>query len=873
DNDGDDFVHPKLSTHDEEAKDEENFDPFVQTPSEVENSDDESNDDASHGMNSGGEEGPDAEDDDEELYRDVNINLKDRGPREEEKEKSQSQQVLQRKKHPRPLVSLLASESAPTEEPMQTTQDLEEPSHQEFETGAIDDQNIAEISDLAEQADSRTSFNELIDTHVDFSAFLMNRLKVDTLTPELLAGPTYELMKGLCKSLVELEFFLKEVYKATTDHQKYITSVTKTKAADYGHIKWIEDLFYGFTVNKESARDVYSKHRIIAVTELQIVEWHDYKYLDWITIRSDDDKLYKFEEGDFKRLCIQDTEDMLLLLVQGKLTNLTVKERFAFNNKDKRNRLMRIDKLHKFSDGTLTDVRTALDDRLKWIQMQYLPQSIWRKSDKDRAAAMIQAIDKRLKTRRIMRSLERFVGGRLYEGDFRMLQRTILFIVCCSYLSRGQSLRIYRKLKDGGEGGLTGGLHGSVVSNVNVLSKVMAKNSVSNNKSGLSHSISVYMCFLSPEPILLIVEGTILRIRNENFDHLGSTSRQNNGGNYGTIMSKTQTDYGSGIARPKIKDKDNMQDVVLFYNGLDVPTRHILDSREAIPSKITADAKVTIQEMTKYSQKWHNGTLRTRSTKTSDGLAAIQVQLNNLGREIKKVNEKVYAAQVGCEQCKGPHYTKDCPLKEEGKTLEEAYYKQYTLSKFMSESEKRHEENSNLIKEIRASTDAAIRNQRASIKTLEIQIGQMSKVLQKRGFRCLPSSTETNLRDHVKSISTIVEADLYLIRRMGSSEYVESTGQNRTLMYETKQTTIPFLSCLNSYYCKEKKLRRDQVEDLMPTIEEGEVVEEFRARNDARMDLTERKEIDDVGGESTIWKFQSVGVLKPKMAVQYESCS
>ncbi|GJY89040.1 hypothetical protein Tco_0503668 [Tanacetum coccineum] len=54
-----------------------------------------------------------------------------------------------------------------------------------------------------------------------------------------------------------------------------------------------------------------------------------------------------------------------------------------------------------------------------------------------------------------------------------------------------------------------------------------------------------------------------------------------------------------------------------------------------------------------------------------------QAQLNNLGREIKKVNEKVYAAQVGCEQCKGPHYTKDCPLKEEGKTIEEAYYTQF----------------------------------------------------------------------------------------------------------------------------------------------------------------------------------------------------
>nr|GEW25768.1 hypothetical protein [Tanacetum cinerariifolium] len=71
--------------------------------------------------------------------------------------------------------------------------------------------------------------------------------------------------------------------------------------------------------------------RIIAVTKLKIVEWHSYKHLDWIMVRRDDDNLYKFKEGDFKRLRIQDIEDMLLLLVQGKLTNLTVKERFSFN--------------------------------------------------------------------------------------------------------------------------------------------------------------------------------------------------------------------------------------------------------------------------------------------------------------------------------------------------------------------------------------------------------------------------------------------------------------------------------------------------------------------------------------------------------------
>nr|GEU53970.1 hypothetical protein [Tanacetum cinerariifolium] len=256
---------------------------------------------------------------------------------------------------------------------------------------------------------------------------------------------------------------------------------------DYGHIKWIEDLvpramwiqqpidynryalwgvshwgrkrqqFYGYAVNQESALDVYSKRRIIAVTELKIVEWHDYKHLDWISVRRDDDQIYKFKEGDFKRLLLQDIEDMLLLLVQGKLSNLTVEERFDFNkrlnltkpdtyrtdlrrreaytaysnprgfiyqNKDKKNILMRIDELYKFSDETLNDVRKALDDRLKGIRMQYLPTTIWRRGDKDRAAAMIQAIEKMLKTMRILKSLEKYVGGRLLL-KFQVAQKKV----------------------------------------------------------------------------------------------------------------------------------------------------------------------------------------------------------------------------------------------------------------------------------------------------------------------------------------------------------------------------------------------------------------------------------------------------------------
>nr|GEY25712.1 hypothetical protein [Tanacetum cinerariifolium] len=71
--------------------------------------------------------------------------------------------------------------------------------------------------------DSRDSFKELMDTPLDFSVFMMNQLKVDTLAPELLDSPTFDLMKGSCKILVELEYFLEEVCKASTDQLDWNT--------------------------------------------------------------------------------------------------------------------------------------------------------------------------------------------------------------------------------------------------------------------------------------------------------------------------------------------------------------------------------------------------------------------------------------------------------------------------------------------------------------------------------------------------------------------------------------------------------------------------------------------------------------------------
>nr|GEV58218.1 hypothetical protein [Tanacetum cinerariifolium] len=312
------------------------------------------------------------------------------------------------------------SESALAEEPMQTTSQMEEPSHPKFDTGA-EDQPIVQSFQHPECKLTLAPFNELMDTPLDFSNFLINRLKVDTLTPELLVGPTYELMKASCKSLVELEYHLEEIFKATTDQldwvnpegassNKYTTSITKTKATDYGHIKWIEDLVPRTMWIEEPIG--YDKHALWgSPTEGVNRRVEDLQ----LGVKSYQKKL-NLTKPDSYRSGLKHKEAY---------TAYSNPRGFIYQNKDKRNRLMRIDELHKFSDGTLTDVRTALDDRLKGIRMQYLPQSIWRKNNKDILAAMFQAIDKRLKTRRIMRSLERFIGGRLYEGDFRMLQRTI----------------------------------------------------------------------------------------------------------------------------------------------------------------------------------------------------------------------------------------------------------------------------------------------------------------------------------------------------------------------------------------------------------------------------------------------------------------
>ncbi|GJQ89069.1 hypothetical protein Tco_0000208 [Tanacetum coccineum] len=189
--------------------------------------------------------------------------------------------------------------------------------------------------------------------------------KIENLTQEVLLGPAFRLLKGTCSSYAELEYNFEECYKALLEkldwenleggdypfdlskplplitrgnHQRvpfeffinndlkylqggiltmtYTTSTTKTKAAQEQRKS-----FYAFARGMQSRGDVYSTKRILAVTHVSVMRKHRYVYLEEIILRRADNALYRFKEGDFPQLRINDIEDMLLLVVQNQLTN------------------------------------------------------------------------------------------------------------------------------------------------------------------------------------------------------------------------------------------------------------------------------------------------------------------------------------------------------------------------------------------------------------------------------------------------------------------------------------------------------------------------------------------------------------------------
>nr|GEU73765.1 hypothetical protein [Tanacetum cinerariifolium] len=187
---------------------------------------------------------------------------------------------------------------------------------------------------------------------------------------------------------------------------------------------------------------LHNMDKIKAVNEVNLMKKHGYGYLQEIVVRRADNDLYKFKEGDFLRLRINDIEDMLLLVPgyseasrrsstwsrklpeedqrhQARKYQIRIRKRdpytpyqdpqgFIYVNDSERNMLMHSDELYNLGNGTLTRLQTLVIDITKNIQMEYLPKRIWSTLEKKRANNMIKAIDKQMKERRMMRSLEKF---------------------------------------------------------------------------------------------------------------------------------------------------------------------------------------------------------------------------------------------------------------------------------------------------------------------------------------------------------------------------------------------------------------------------------------------------------------------------------
>ena len=247
-----------------------------------------------------------------------------------------------------------------------------------------------------------------------------------------------------------------------------------------------------FYINRHTAprnkHMVISRKQILSVVKVETHPMYGYDYLTKIVLRRKDNKEYTISEGDFKYLHPYDFEDLFLLHLQGKLHHLTPKHRnilvraismwirslvirqrvedfqlgiesyqtqvnltrpnwnaskfnklpefsmiedqkaVVFKDRYEVPMLLRIDEVHKFSDGTLQLIEEALDYRIKEYKLyKSKPWSYtqdWTAKDLELSNKMMHAIRRRLKLRRIFRHLEAFVGGRELQGDYRLLQRT-----------------------------------------------------------------------------------------------------------------------------------------------------------------------------------------------------------------------------------------------------------------------------------------------------------------------------------------------------------------------------------------------------------------------------------------------------------------
>nr|GEX56584.1 hypothetical protein [Tanacetum cinerariifolium] len=176
----------------------------------------------------------------------------------------------------------------------------------------------------------------------------------------------------------------------------YMTCTTKTKAAQYD-LPGIKDMVLNIWSPVKVAYDKYALWGI--------------SY--WIDQRK---TFYAYARGIQSRGDVYSTKRILVVThVSNQLTNLLEDDVADFAIA-----------LRMFTRSLVIQrLLSSLEDITKNIDIKYLPKRRWSTLEKKKAHYMIKYINKLLKERRMIRSLEKFVGGRLYETDLRLLQRTI----------------------------------------------------------------------------------------------------------------------------------------------------------------------------------------------------------------------------------------------------------------------------------------------------------------------------------------------------------------------------------------------------------------------------------------------------------------
>ncbi|GKB30503.1 retrovirus-related pol polyprotein from transposon TNT 1-94 [Tanacetum coccineum] len=198
------------------------------------------------------------------------------------------------------------------------------------------------LNDMAKDIKPPLTFDELMHTPIDFSAFAMNSLKIDNLRKEIVVRPAYNLLKRTCKSYMELDYTMEEGYRALSEQidwnnpeghrsdfffnndleylrggsndKKYTASTIKSKAARY-ELKGIEDVVPNLW--SPVKHDVYLTKRILSIISVKVNKWYEYGHLEEIVVKRADQNLYTFKEelhklSDDTLILVRDTLDQML---------------------------------------------------------------------------------------------------------------------------------------------------------------------------------------------------------------------------------------------------------------------------------------------------------------------------------------------------------------------------------------------------------------------------------------------------------------------------------------------------------------------------------------------------------------------------------